>query len=123
MGIKGVRINAVSAELTKNYPKRRGEKRRREHRCVRVFEQIQNLIARAMAPAIANSIKISDNKALVYIAPIKSKAIGRGRPKHTPRIDAQRLRDRADRTQDAAGEKKVSTEEGLKNLEALFGGL
>jgi len=26
-------------------------------------------------------------------------------------------------TQDAAGEKKVSTEEGLKNLEALFGGL
>ena len=77
-----------------------------------------------MAPAIANSIKISDNKALVYInSDQKSKAIGRGGLNIRLASMLSGYEIELIETQDAAGEKKVSTEEGLKNLEALFGGL
>lgn len=124
IGIKGVRINAVSAELSENLSE---EERKSGGESIDAFEYSNKpeiLIARAMAPAIANSIKISDNKALVYInSDQKSKAIGRGGLNIRLASMLSGYEIELIETQDAAGEKKVSTEEGLKNLEALFGGL
>lgn len=124
VGIKGVRINAVSAELSENLSE---EERKNGGESIDAFEYSNKpeiLIARAMAPAIANSIKISDNKALVYInSDQKSKAIGRGGLNIRLASMLSGYEIELIETQDAAGEKKVSTEEGLKNLEALFGGL
>ena len=124
VGIKGVRINAVSAELSENLSE---EERKNGGESIDAFEYSNKpeiLIARAMAPAIANSIKISDSKALVYInSDQKSKAIGRGGLNIRLASMLSGYEIELIETQDAAGEKKVSTEEGLKNLEALFGGL
>lgn len=67
VGVKGVRINAVSKELC-------GEN-------IDVIEfsaEPTLMISRAMAPAIINSVKIDNKKAIIYINPEqKSKAIGK----------------------------------------------
>ncbi|MSN95637.1 transcription termination/antitermination protein NusA [Campylobacter sp. FMV-PI01] len=67
VGVKGVRIDAVSKELN-------GEN-------IDVFEYSSSpeiLVSRAISPAIANSVKIDEKKAKVYInSDQKSKAIGK----------------------------------------------
>ncbi|MBK1971432.1 transcription termination factor NusA [Campylobacter sp. TTU_617] len=67
VGVKGVRINAVSKELhNENID------------CVEFSNEIEILIARALAPAIISSVKIKDKKAIVSLNnDQKSKAIGR----------------------------------------------
>lgn len=67
VGVKGVRINAVSKELhNENID------------CIEYSNEIEILIARALAPAIISSVKIKDQKAIVSLNnDQKSKAIGR----------------------------------------------
>jgi len=67
VGVKGVRINAVSKELhNENID------------CIEYSNEAEILIARALAPAIINSVKIEDKKALVSLnSEQKSKAIGK----------------------------------------------
>ncbi|NLY04430.1 MAG: transcription termination/antitermination protein NusA [Campylobacter sp.] len=67
VGVKGVRINAVSKELgNENID------------VIEYSAQSELMVSRAMAPAIINAVKIEDDKALVYIHPEqKSKAIGK----------------------------------------------
>ena len=82
------------------------------------------LITRAMAPAIVNSVKITqDGKAIVYVNPDqKSKAIGKNGL--NIRLASMLCGCEIELIETGlASEKKVSKEEGLKNLEALFGEL
>lgn len=67
VGVKGVRINAVSKELhNENID------------CIEYSNEIEILIARALAPAIISSVKVKDQKAIVSLNnDQKSKAIGR----------------------------------------------
>ncbi len=67
VGVKGVRINAVSAEL-------QGE----NIDCIEYSTIPEMFIARAMAPAIISSVTIEDNKAIITLpSDQKSKAIGK----------------------------------------------
>jgi len=67
VGVKGVRINAVSEELN-------GE----NIDCIEYSPIPEIFVARAMSPAIINSVTIEDDKAIVSLpADQKSKAIGR----------------------------------------------
>jgi N utilization substance protein A len=67
VGVKGVRINAVSAEL-------QGE----NIDCIEYSTVPEMFIARAMAPAIISSVTIEDHKATITLpSDQKSKAIGK----------------------------------------------
>ena len=67
VGVKGVRINAVGKELhNENID------------CIEYSSEPELLVARALAPAIVNSVKIEGKKALVSLSSDqKSKAIGK----------------------------------------------
>jgi len=110
VGTKGVRINAISKELN-------GEN-------IDVIEysaQPQMMISRAMAPAIVNSVTIEGEKATVYISSDqKSKAIGRSgiNIRLAGTITGYEIT-----LADTEEKKAHDNEEGLKNLENLFGGL
>jgi N utilization substance protein A len=67
VGVKGVRINAVSKEL-------KGE----SIDCIEYSPVAEIFVARALSPAIITSVKIENNKAIVTLPPDqKSKAIGK----------------------------------------------
>ena len=67
VGVKGVRINAVSQELN-------GE----SIDCIEYSPIPEIFVARALSPAIINSVKIEEDKAIVTLpSDQKSKAIGR----------------------------------------------
>ncbi len=67
VGVKGVRINAVSKEL-------RGE----SIDCIEYSPIPEIFVARSLSPAIITSVKIEGNKAIVTLPPDqKSKAIGK----------------------------------------------
>ncbi|MFR8441966.1 MAG: transcription termination/antitermination protein NusA, partial [Campylobacter sp.] len=121
VGKGGARIDAVSRFLSKNLQDgSSGES-------IDAFEYSASpeiLITRAMAPAIVNSVKIAqDGKAIVYVNPDqKSKAIGKNGL--NIRLASMLCGCEIELIETgSASEKKVSTEEGLKNLEALFGEL
>lgn len=109
VGTKGVRINAVSAELKKEN--------------IDVIEwsnQPEILVARAMSPAIANSVKISEDKAIVYINPAqKSKAIG----KSGLNIRLASMLTGLQIELVETGESKKTNEEAMQDLKNLFGDL
>nr|WP_314235093.1 transcription termination factor NusA [uncultured Campylobacter sp.] len=121
VGKGGARIDAVSRFLSKNLQDGSGGE------SIDAFEYSASpeiLITRAMAPAIVNSVKIAqDGKAIVYVNPDqKSKAIGKNGL--NIRLASMLCGCEIELIETgSASEKKVSTEEGLKNLEALFGEL
>ena len=121
VGKGGARIDAVSRFLSKNLQDGSGGE------SIDAFEYSASpeiLITRAMAPAIVNSVKITqDGKAIVYVNPDqKSKAIGKNGL--NIRLASMLCGCEIELIETgSASEKKVSTEEGLKNLEALFGEL
>jgi len=121
VGKGGSRIDAVSRFLSKNLQDGSGGE------SIDAFEYSASpeiLITRAMAPAIVNSVKITqDGKAIVYVNPDqKSKAIGKNGL--NIRLASMLCGCEIELIETgSASEKKVSKEEGLKNLEALFGEL
>ena len=67
VGTKGVRINAVSKELSNE-----------NIDCIEYSSTPEIFIARALSPAIVNNVKIANNKAIVTLpSDQKSKAIGK----------------------------------------------
>lgn len=107
VGIKGVRINAVSSELN-------GE----NIDAIEYSSEPAIFVARALSPAIVNSVKIEDKKAIVTItSDQKSKAIG---------VSGINIRLASMLTGfeiELVETKSVeqNNEEGIKNLKALFG--
>lgn len=108
VGVKGVRINAVSAELN-------GE----NIDAIEYSNEPAIFVARALSPAIVSSVKVQDKKAIVSIVgEQKSKAIG---------VNGVNIRLASMLTgfeielHELGGEVKKDNEEGLKNLKALFG--
>ncbi|MDA3055068.1 MULTISPECIES: transcription termination factor NusA [unclassified Campylobacter] len=123
VGKGGTRIDAVSKFLSKNLSE---EDKKAGGESIDAFEYSASpeiLISRAMAPAIVNSVKITDeNKAIVYINPDqKSKAIGKNGL--NIRLASMLSGYEIELIETGTSSEKVSNEEGLKNLEALFGGL
>lgn len=113
VGIKGVRINAVSAELN-------GE----NIDVIEFSNQPEILVSRAMSPAITNSVKIAENKAIVYInSAQKSKAIGKNGL--NIRLASMLTGYEIEIVESGANAENTqkSTAEGLKDLKALFGDL
>lgn len=108
VGVKGVRINAVSAELN-------GE----NIDAIEYSAEPAIFVTRALAPAILSSVSVSENKAIVSIVPEqKSKAIGANGV--NIRL-ASMLTGYEIELHELGGEPKKDNEEGLKNLKALFG--
>lgn len=82
--------------------------------------QPEILVARAMSPAIANSVKISEDKAIVYINPAqKSKAIG----KSGLNIRLASMLTGLQIELVETGESKKTNEEAMQDLKNLFGDL
>lgn len=108
VGTKGIRINSVSKELN-------GE----NIDAIEYSNQPEIFISRAMAPAIVNSVKIEDKKAFVYInQDQKSKAIG----KNGLNIRlASMLCGYEIELVENKKDSELKNENGLKNLQALFG--
>ena len=108
VGTKGVRINAISEELQKE-----------NIDAIEFSDKPEILVSRAMSPAITNSVKIDGNKAIVYInSDQKSKAIGKS---------GLNIRLASTLTgfeiELIESDKAEKSENGLKDLQALFGGL
>ncbi|MCI6989574.1 MAG: transcription termination factor NusA [Campylobacter sp.] len=111
VGIKGVRINAVSAELN-------GE----NIDVVEYSPKPEIFISRAMAPAIVNSVQVENKKAKVFIgSDQKSKAIGK--KGINIRLASMLTGYDIELVESEAVNKEELTNEGLKNLQDLFGGL
>ncbi|QDS04698.1 transcription termination factor NusA [Campylobacter fetus] len=109
VGIKGVRINAVSSELN-------GE----NIDAIEYSSEPAIFVARALAPAIVSSVKIDDKKAIVSLVPEqKSKAIGVSGI--NIRLASMLSGFEIILHEIGAPTQEVSNEEGLKNLKALFG--
>ena len=106
VGQKGVRINAVSKELhNENID------------CIEYSEEIALLLTRALSPAIISSIKIEEQKAVIsHASEQKSKAIG----KNGINIRLASMLTGYEIELKELGEKSMSSEEALKNLENLF---
>ncbi|ARE80420.1 transcription termination factor NusA [Campylobacter helveticus] len=106
VGVKGVRINAVSKELhNENID------------CIEYSSENEILIARALAPAIINSVKIEDKKAIVSLnSEQKSKAIG----KSGINIRLTSMLSGFEIELNELGAKTMSNEEAMKNLQDLF---
>lgn len=108
VGVKGVRINAVSKELN-------GE----NIDAIEYSADPAIFVARALSPARIISVKIEDKKAVVMIdAEQKSKAIGQAGI--NIRLASMLTGYEIELTQSGSSEHK-DNEEGLKNLKALFG--
>ena len=110
MGTKGVRINAVTNELS-------GE----NIDAIEYSAEPAILITRAMSPAIISSVKITDeNKAVVSLASEqKSKAIG----KSGINIRLASMLTGYEIELNELGAKGESKDENAKDLKALFGDL
>lgn len=109
VGIKGVRINAVSAELN-------GE----NIDAIEYSSEPTIFVARSLAPAIINSVKIEGNKAIVsLVAEQKSKAIGSSGI--NIRLASMLTGYEIELHEVGSAAKEINNEEGLKNLKALFG--
>lgn len=109
VGVKGVRINAVSKELhNENID------------CIEFSNESEILIARALAPAIVSSVKIEDKKAIVSInSEQKSKAIGKSGI--NIRLASMLSGYEIELSELASGTvNTLSNEEALKNLQDLF---
>lgn len=109
VGVKGVRINAVSKELN-------GEN-------IDVTEYASDpalFVSRALSPARVLSVKIEDKKAIVTIdSEQKSKAIGTAGV--NIRLASMLTGYEIELIESGSGESSINNEEGLKNLKALFG--
>ncbi|AII15211.1 transcription termination factor [Campylobacter iguaniorum] len=109
VGIKGVRINAVSNELN-------GE----NIDAIEYSSEPAIFVARALAPAIVSSVKIDDKKAIVSLVPEqKSKAIGASGI--NIRLASMLTGYEIELHEVGSAQKEINNEEGLKNLKALFG--
>lgn len=112
VGTKGVRINAVSAEL-----------KNENIDAIEYSKQPEIYVSRAMSPAIVNSVKIDGKKAIVHINPEqKSKAIG----KNGLNIRLASMLTGYDIELVETGTQNLEQNEnqnGLKDLQALFGEL
>ncbi|MBS4313226.1 transcription termination factor NusA [Campylobacter vulpis] len=106
VGVKGVRINAVSKEIhNENID------------CIEYSNENEILIARALAPAIINSVKIEDKTAIVSLnSEQKSKAIG----KNGINIRLTSMLSGFEIELKELGAKTMSNEEAMKNLQDLF---
>ncbi|EQA3556406.1 transcription termination factor NusA, partial [Campylobacter upsaliensis] len=106
VGVKGVRINAVSKEIhNENID------------CIEYSSENEILIARALAPAIINSVKIEDKTAIVSLnSEQKSKAIG----KNGINIRLTSMLSGFEIELKELGAKTISNEEAMKNLQDLF---
>lgn len=106
VGVKGVRINAVSKEIhNENID------------CIEYSNENEILIARALAPAIINSVKIEDKTAIVSLnSEQKSKAIG----KNGINIRLTSMLSGFEIELKELGAKTISNEEAMKNLQDLF---
>lgn len=107
VGQKGVRINAVSKELhNENID------------CIEYCDELALLITRALAPAIINSVKIEEQKAIVTLnSEQKSKAIG----KNGINIRLASMLTACEIELKEIGAKaEISSEEAMKNLQNLF---
>lgn len=112
VGIKGVRINAVSKEIKDE-----------NIDAIEYSNQPEIFITRAMSPAIANSVVVEDNKAIVYInSEQKSKAVGKSglNIRLASMLTGYEIELVESGVSEGAIEKGVNE---LKDLEALFGGL
>ena len=108
VGVKGVRINAVSAELN-------GE----NIDAIEYSSEPAIFVTRALAPAIISSVQIDGQKAVVSIVPEqKSKAIGAAGV--NIRL-ASMLTGYEIELKELGGETKKDNEKGLESLKALFG--
>lgn len=115
VGIKGVRINAVSKEL-------HGE----SIDCIEYSDQDAILISRTLAPAIINSVVINENKATVSLDfSQKSKAIGKSGINIRLcsmltgyEIELQEIG--TSKTEENTSQENISSEEALNNLKDLF---
>ncbi|EAI7237345.1 transcription termination/antitermination protein NusA [Campylobacter upsaliensis] len=106
VGVKGVRINAVSKEIhNENID------------CIEYSSENEILIARTLAPAIINSVKIEDKTAIVSLnSEQKSKAIG----KNGINIRLTSMLSGFEIELKELGAKTISNEEAMKNLQDLF---
>lgn len=106
VGVKGVRINAVSKEIhNENID------------CIEYSNENEILIARALAPAIINSVKIEDKTAIVSLnSEQKSKAIG----KNGINIRLTSMLSGFEIELKELGAKTISNEKAMKNLQDLF---
>lgn len=109
MGIKGVRINAVSKEL-----------KNENIDCIEYSNEMAILITRSLAPAIINSVQIEDKKAIVTLnSEQKSKAIGKSGI--NIRLASMLLGYEIELNEINNEDKTNNQEEAFKNLKALFG--
>lgn len=107
VGVKGVRINAVSKELNNE-----------NIDVIEYSPKPEVLIARAMAPAIVNSVTIKDMIATVHInSEQKSKAIGKNGI--NIRLASTLCGHRIELVEENSDKKDTKT--GLENLKELFG--
>lgn len=109
VGVKGVRINAVSKELhNENID------------CIEFSNENELLISRALAPAIVSSVKIEDKKAIVSLnSEQKSKAIGKSGI--NIRLASMLSGYEIELNETASTQTNtLSSEEALKNLQDLF---
>ena len=115
VGVKGVRINAVSEELM-------GE----NIDCIEYTTIPEMFISRAMAPAIINSVTIEGDKAIITLpSDQKSKAIGKNginiRLASMLTGFTIELIEKEGMSSDESGEKKAEEKkESVESLEALF---
>lgn len=109
VGIKGVRINAVSAELNGEIID-----------AIEYSDEPAIFVARALGPAIVSSVKIENKKAIVsLVTEQKSKAIGASGI--NIRLASMLTGYEIELQEITQATKKEANEEGLKNLKALFG--
>lgn len=109
VGVKGVRINAVSKELhNENID------------CIEFSNENELLISRALAPAIVSSVKIENKKAIVSLnSEQKSKAIGKSGI--NIRLASMLSGYEIELNETASTQTNtLSSEEALKNLQDLF---
>ncbi|MDO4674239.1 transcription termination factor NusA [Campylobacter sp.] len=106
VGVRGVRINAVSKEVhDENID------------CIEFTSENEILIARALAPAIVHSVRIEDKKAIVSLnSEQKSKAIG----KSGINIRLASMLSGFEIELCELGQSAIASEEAMKNLQDLF---
>ncbi|EAL2578999.1 transcription termination/antitermination protein NusA, partial [Campylobacter coli] len=110
VGVKGVRINAVSKELhNENID------------CIEFSNEPEILIARALAPAIVSSVKIENEKAIVTLnSEQKSKAIGKSGINIRLAGMLSGYEIELNEVNARTTSNTLSNEEALKNLQDLF---
>ncbi|MBW1389712.1 transcription elongation factor NusA, partial [Campylobacter jejuni] len=110
VGVKGVRINAVSKELhNENID------------CIEFTNESEILISRALAPAIVNSVKIEDKKAIVSLnSEQKSKAIGKNGINIRLASMLSGYEIELNELSSSQLNNAISNEEAMKNLQDLF---